>query len=116
MASRISPKYNHLVPIPTNVNFPLVGLKKFSGGLNDLIATDGGGEIGLKEEFMDVVPSSNRAVQVTIGNRIGGGKMKSVIPKKRKLVKTMMYHSIKNFVKSFFCPPPYVGARVGAPP
>lgn len=50
--------------------------------------------MGLKEDSTEVVPlvmeTSNRAVQVAIGNRVGGGKMESVIRKKRKLVKTMM--------------------------
>ncbi|KAG6602131.1 hypothetical protein SDJN03_07364, partial [Cucurbita argyrosperma subsp. sororia] len=42
----------------------------------------------------------------SLGYRAGVGKVKSVIPKKRKLVKTMMYHCIKNFIKSLFRRPP----------
>ncbi|TYK18680.1 hypothetical protein E5676_scaffold481G00190 [Cucumis melo var. makuwa] len=36
----------------------------------------------------------------------GAGNMKSVIPKKRKLVKRMMYDCIKEWIKSLFRPTP----------
>ncbi|KAE8647260.1 hypothetical protein Csa_018328, partial [Cucumis sativus] len=39
-----------------------------------------------------------------IRDRVGGRKIKSVIPKQRKLVKTMIYHSLKDFLISLFRP------------
>lgn len=50
------------------------------------------------------VETLNPAAQTAIGYRVDGGKMKSVIPKRRRLVKTMIYHSIKEFIKSLFLP------------
>lgn len=69
-------------------------------------------------ESMDVVvaEASNRAVPMAVGYKVGGAKMGSVIPMKRKLVKTMMYHSIKDFVISLFRTPPSAGAGTGALP
>lgn len=70
-------------------------------------------EVGPKEESMAIV---SPAVRMAIGNRAGAGKMRSLIPKKRMLVKTMMYHSIKGFVKSLFFPRSSVGDGAGVPP
>lgn len=70
-------------------------------------------EVGPNEESMAMVAP---AVQMAFWNRPGGGKIRSGIPKNRKLVKTMMYYSIMNFVKSLFFPPPSNRAGDGAPP
>lgn len=51
-------------------------------------------------------PAPEMAIGYSVRRGHGGGKFKTVIPKRRKLVKTMMYHSIKDFVKSFFRPLP----------
>ncbi|CAK9313559.1 unnamed protein product [Citrullus colocynthis] len=134
MGSRISPEDNRVplllkpqqiadklspIPIPTAGDVPEVERKTFPANLST------GSELGVRVrprgELMDVVEpavaeASNRAVQMAIGYRAGGGKMRSVIPKKRKLVKTMMYHSIKDFVISLFRTPPSAGVGPGAPP
>ncbi|KAE8647204.1 hypothetical protein Csa_019006, partial [Cucumis sativus] len=63
-----------------------------------------------------VAEASNPAVQMTMGYKGGCRKMISVIPKQRKLVKTMMYHSIKCFIISFFRLSFSTATGTGAPP
>lgn len=50
-----------------------------------------------------------------IGSR-AGGKVKSVIPKRRILVKTMIYNFIKDFIISLFRPPPSAVPEPPPPP
>ena len=60
---------------------------------------------GKAQSVLPLIPATpETAVTSTnsLGYRAGVGKGKSVIPKKRKLVKTMMYHCIKDFLKTLF--------------
>ncbi|CAK9313560.1 unnamed protein product [Citrullus colocynthis] len=130
MGARISPEDNRVslllkpqpfadkipsIPIlaPTAVDVPEVGGKKFP--VNLMTQSEPAVKGRPEGESMDVVvaEASNRAVPMAVGYKVGGAKMGSVIPMKRKLVKTMMYHSIKDFVISFFRKPPSAGIGPG---
>ncbi|KAE8647261.1 hypothetical protein Csa_018288 [Cucumis sativus] len=53
-----------------------------------------------------VIPAKSETATIVYG---GAGNVKSVIPKKRRLVKRMMYDCIKEWIKSLFCPTPKLG-------
>ncbi|KAG6578934.1 hypothetical protein SDJN03_23382, partial [Cucurbita argyrosperma subsp. sororia] len=82
--------------IPTAEYIPGVGSEKFPASI---IA-------GSKPALVRPIGESPAAAELT--NRTV--QKKSVIPKKRRLVKTMMYHAMKNFIKSVFRRKPSAGA------
>ncbi|KGN47677.1 hypothetical protein Csa_018325 [Cucumis sativus] len=97
------------------MDVPGVGGQQFP--MNLMTGSELGMRVRPEGESMAVVEAvtveaSDRVVQMAMGYKTGGPKMKSVIPMKRKLVKRMMYESIKNFVISRF---PSVGSSARAP-